>query len=212
MESIYLLMTTLTQLPHRRFLHGCNVLYDLVKPWANTNSIVVADSYFASVQAALRLKAIGLRFIGTVKTATKEFPMAHLGSRVMAAGRGDRYGLISKDAATGTDLLAFCWVDRDRRYFISTCSSLTAGTPCRRRRWRQVDQSPNAAPEVVNVVVAQPEACAIYYSGCGKIDQHNRFRKASLLLEKKLKTTLWWIRVNMILFRMCVVDCDVEGF
>jgi hypothetical protein len=27
-----------------RYLHGCNVLYDLVKPWGNTNSIVVADS------------------------------------------------------------------------------------------------------------------------------------------------------------------------
>ena len=40
------------------YLHGCNVLYELVRPWANTDAIVVADSYFASVQAAIRLKSI----------------------------------------------------------------------------------------------------------------------------------------------------------
>ena len=56
-------------------LHGCNVLYELVKPWANTDAVVVADSYFASVPAAIRLKEAGLRFIGTIKTATREFPM-----------------------------------------------------------------------------------------------------------------------------------------
>ena len=50
-----------------RYLHGCNVLYELVQPWANTGAIVVADSYFASVQAALRLREIGLHFIGTIK-------------------------------------------------------------------------------------------------------------------------------------------------
>ena len=53
------------------FLHGCNVLVELVRPWANTDRVVCADSYFASVQAALRLKKMGLRFIGTVKTATR---------------------------------------------------------------------------------------------------------------------------------------------
>ena len=41
-------------------LHGCNVLYELVKPFANTDAVVVADSYFASVSAAIRLKEIGL--------------------------------------------------------------------------------------------------------------------------------------------------------
>ena len=188
------------------FLHGCNVLYDLVRPWANTNATVVADSYFASVQAALRLKSIGLRFIGTVKTATKEFPMAYLGSYVLEGGKGDRHGIVSHDAATDTDLLAFVWVDRDRRYLISTTSSLAAGRPCFRKRWRQVDKTPNAPPTLVDVVVAQPEACVVYYSACGKIDQHNRFRQAALQIQRKLRTSIWWRRVNMSLFSMCVVD------
>ena len=85
-------------------------------------------------------------------------------------------------------------------------SSLDEGPPCERKRWRQVDQSPNAAPACVDVVVPQPQACNIYYSGCGRIDQHNRLRQASLQLEKKIKTLLWDRRVNMSIFLMCVVD------
>jgi hypothetical protein len=65
------------------------------------------------LQAALRLYRMGLRFIGTGKTATKEFPMNYLGTKVMADGRGDRYGLVSKDGESGCQLLALCWVDRD---------------------------------------------------------------------------------------------------
>ena len=113
--------------PTDRYGHGCNVLYDLVKPWGNTNAIVVADSYFASVPAALRLKQIGLRFIGTVKTATREFPMKYLANVPLLDGKGDRFGLVNKDPLTGTNLLAFVWVDRDRRYFIATGSSLAEG-------------------------------------------------------------------------------------
>jgi Transposase IS4 len=189
-----------------RYLHGCNVLYELVKPWGNTNSIVVADSYYASVQAALRMWTIGLRFIGTVKTATREFPMAYLSGRTMGDGRGDRHGVVSRDLASGATMLAFCWVDRERRYFISTCSSLAPGPPCVRKRWRQIDLTPNADPEFVDVVVPQPSACNVYYNACGRIDQHNRLRQSLLMLETKLKTTLWWRRVNMSLFGMCVVD------
>jgi ribosomal protein L37AE/L43A len=189
-----------------RYLHGCNVLYELVRPWAYTNATVVADSYFASVQAAIRLKQIGLRFIGTVKTATKQFPMSYLGNYELQGGRGDRHGVFSRDRESGTNLMAFVWVDRERRYFIASTSSLSAGPPCIRKRWRQVDKTPNAPPELVDVVVAQPEACGVYYGSCSKIDQHNRLRQASLCLERKWRTPLWWRRVNMSIFAMCVVD------
>jgi hypothetical protein len=182
-------------------------MYELVKPWANTNSVVVADSYFASVQAALCLKKIGLRFIDTIKTATKEFPMAYLGSYQLHGGKGDRHGVVCKDMESGTDFLAFVWVDRDRQYFISTCSSLTAGPPCIRWRWKQVDrETPNAPPEYKEVFVQQPEACYIYYGGCGKIDQHNRYQQASLALERKLHTNNWHRRVNMSIFGIICVD------
>jgi hypothetical protein len=89
----------------------------------------VADSYFASVQAPIIwLYGIGLRFIGTVKTATKEFPMGYLGRCVINEGRGSRRALLSKKAYDICSLMAYCWIDRDRKYFIATCSSLSLVT------------------------------------------------------------------------------------
>jgi Transposase IS4 len=40
---------------NKKLNHGSEVLQDLVKPWKNTNRIVCADSYFASVQVANKL-------------------------------------------------------------------------------------------------------------------------------------------------------------
>jgi Transposase IS4 len=124
--------------------HGTKVLMELVRPIANTDRVVVADSYFASVQAAKELHRMGLRFIGTVKTATKGFPMNYLQRVLLPGGKGDHHGLLAKDPTTGLSLLAFVWADRDRRFFISTCLSTAPGTIIRRRRWRQRDLTPNA--------------------------------------------------------------------
>jgi len=187
--------------------HGCDVLYELVKPWANTDRLVVADSYFASVTTALHLKKAGLRFIGVVKTATKGFPMQYLGNVPLMKGKGGMKGLLSTDPETNTQLLAFVWIDRDRRYFIATAGSLGPGAPIRRQRWRQVDtDTPNAEPVKVDIEIDQPEAAELYYSACGKIDQHNRHRQAGLMLETKLKTMNWHTRMNLTLLGMVIVD------
>ena len=177
-----------------------------MKPFANTDAVVVADSYFASVSAAIRLKEIGLRFIGVVKTATKEYPMNYLGSVELPGGKGSRKGLLTTDEETGTLLLAFVWVDRDRRYFISTCSSLDAGTQILRTRWTQADKGVNAEPERQERQIAQPKAAETFYMAAGKIDQHNRHRQDSLRLERKLQTTDWSKRVNVTIFAMTVID------
>ena len=58
--------------------HGKKVLKEIVMPWANTGMIVYAVSHFASVPAAEELWKHGLRFIGVIKTATWQFPMAYL--------------------------------------------------------------------------------------------------------------------------------------
>jgi hypothetical protein len=128
------------------FSHGCKVLLELVCNWANTGRVVVADSYFASVQTALRLKEIGLRFIGTVKTAHKGFPMRYLSQVELSGGKGDFASLLHKDEESGTSVMATAWVDRDRKFFVSTCSSVAPGNQIQRFRWRQVDKEANAAP------------------------------------------------------------------
>jgi hypothetical protein len=170
--------------------HGGKVLQEVVPTWSNSNRIVCADSYFASVAAALELKRIGLKFIGVVKTATKQFPLAYLSGLELRA-RGDRVGVGDHDVDLQPIMMAFVFMDRDRHYFISTTSSLLPGTTTRRTRWRQDDEAPNADPTRVELEIPQPLACEIYFSACGKIDQHNRVRQDDLGLEKKFGTLEW---------------------
>jgi hypothetical protein len=186
-------------------LHGTVILKQLVEPWAFSDHTICADSYFASVSAALHLKRIGLRFIGVIKTATRQYPMPYL-SRVELHTRGDRYGVVTRFSENGTRLLAFVWMDRDRRYFISSTSSLEAGMTYVRDRWRQLDETPNAEPSRVTLTVLQPKASEIYYNTCGRIDQHNRHRADTLTLEKKFRVHNWDMRVNMTILGMIIVD------
>ena len=114
-------------------LHGTAVLKFLVLPWARTDRIVCADSYFASVGTLKELKRIGLRFIGVVKTATRQFPQSYLANLEMRV-RGERRGLVARDEYDTPYMLAFSWMDRDRRYFISSASSLQPGRAYTRQR------------------------------------------------------------------------------
>jgi hypothetical protein len=88
-------------------LHGAAILKLLVLPWARTDRIVCANSYFASAGALRELKWIGLHFIGVVKTATRQFPQSYL-SHLEMTNRGGRRGLIAKDENCTPSMLAFC--------------------------------------------------------------------------------------------------------
>ena len=128
--------------------------------------------------------------------------MTYLGRVVLPEGKGDRHGLVTIDNATGCQLLAFVWCDRDRRYFISTCSSLANGATIERMRWRQVDRAPNALPTRADINIPQPKVCETYYSACQKIDQHNRSRQSTLMIEKKVRVVEFDRRINTSLFAM----------
>ena len=129
----------ISQLEEKRKQHetqlneGTKVCKELCLPWANSDRVVVADSYFASVQTAQEMKRVGLRFIGVVKTATKKFPMHQLQSCQLNK-RGDHKSLHFGRTTENTmgmvcDMMAFTWVDRDRRNFIATCSNLRPAEP-----------------------------------------------------------------------------------
>ena len=192
---------------NNEMLHGAKVLLGLVLPWINTHRLVCADSYFASVPSAILLHDNGLKFVGVVKTATKKFPMKHLSS-VKLKERGDTYGMVRRKTANSDecDLLAYVWMDRDRRYFIASGSSMAEGKPYKRRRLRQVSEEDNAEPEHVDLEVRQPKASELYYSACAMVDRHNRCRQDDLDLEKKLGTQDWSKRFNMSLLGICIVD------
>lgn len=117
--------------------HGAAVLKKLSAPWAGTQRVVSADSYFASVPVAIELRKMGLRFSGVLKTATRGFPMQALSTMVLDA-RG-YYASYSRTTADGVvDLMAVVWVDRERRY--SSTSTTLPGEPYERMRWRQIDE------------------------------------------------------------------------
>jgi hypothetical protein len=177
-----------------------------VLPWIHTDRIVCADSSFASVPTVKLFNLHGMQFVGVVKTATRNYRMRFL-SPVKLNHRGDRKGLVSNGLQTGDPtMLAFVWMDRQRRYFIASTPSLEAGTPHKRWRWQQVDTIPNADPTNVELLVPQPKAAKLYYSACAMIDRHIWARQFTLGLESKLETHDWAFRVNMTIFAMTVVD------
>jgi hypothetical protein len=186
-----------------QLLHGTKVLKHLVEPWFFSDRVVCADSYFASVPAAEELLRMKLRFIGVVKTATKRFPVAYL-SNLELQQRGDCKAVVS--TINESKMMAFVWMDRDRRNFIATVSSITDGNPCLRERWRQIAPG-EESPEKVELTVPQPLAAEMYYSCCAAVDQHNRDRQDTLQLERKLKTHSWSMRVNLSILGMIMVDC-----
>ena len=70
------------RIPHEQVLDfpatdpaGTKIVCQLLQPWQDSRRTVCADSAFASVVTAARMDAMGLLFIGPVKTATKSFPM-----------------------------------------------------------------------------------------------------------------------------------------
>ncbi len=66
--------------------------------------------------------------------------MAYLSSLELTEGRGQRKG-VAMNTLVRPWIMAFVWVDRDCRYFISTASSLTDGVAYSRWRWRQPELS-----------------------------------------------------------------------
>ncbi|KAG7341012.1 transposase IS4 [Nitzschia inconspicua] len=183
---------------------GARVAKYLVESWARTDRFVCGDSFFASVATAKELKSMGLRFIGVVKTASSHYPMTWLSS-VELSNRGDHKGLVHLDNDGNPDMMAFVWVDRERRYFISNCSSLVEGDPHVRNRWRQVDDM-QAEPEREELTVPTPKVCNIFYDTCAAIDRNNRHRQDNLQIERKIETKNWATRAGTTILVMCIVD------
>ena len=135
---------------------------------------------------------LGMRFIGVVKTASKQFMMAYLQASEFDQ-RGEWKGL----RKATTSMYAFVWVDRNRRYFITNTSYLSYGTPYTRVQKRQVAPIESQEPPVqVEFTINKPKADEMYYNTCGKIDHHNRRRHDTLRLEIKVETNDWSKRVN----------------
>jgi Transposase IS4 len=88
--------------------HGLKVMLVLLDKWPSRGRIVCANSYFASVQAAVELHKIGWRFIGVVKTATMKYPMDFMKS-IKLPDSGTCSGMHARHSHNGheMDFLAY---------------------------------------------------------------------------------------------------------
>eukprot|EP00170_Pyropia_yezoensis_P004870 contig_19818_g4884 len=186
---------------HDGLAHGTVILMRLEAAWAGSRRIVCADSYFASVTTAVQLLRMELRFIGVVKTATRGDPMGAF-SVIPLEQRGEHRPFLHSTADSVTDLIAVLWVDRERRYFTSSASTTLPGDPCRRVRWRQVEDD----AQRVALTVPIPEVAVVYYNCCSMIERNNRCRQEDLQLDHKLVTHDRSMRVNLSLLGIFIVD------
>ena len=181
--------------------HGTATILRLVEPWFNSDRHVCADSWFASVLTTVKLWDVGMRFTGVVKTATRLYPLPYLSSLEMQR-KGDFVSMTSGSSQNRPSLLAVCWADRDRRYFVSSAGTTNMGTPIYRERYRTVNG--RASKQAFEIPI--PQVCEDYYKVCSQIDRHNRCRQDDLNLEKKFRTLSWSTRVNTSLLAIVIVD------
>ena len=147
--------------------------------------VCVMDSWFsgaACVKAVWRHHKV--RCIGNVKTNARGFPVQEMRWNLATKERGQTTLLLCPDEK----IYGLGWHDHHYKTFICNAGTNMPGTTAKKKRQR--DDGSNYYKEC-----ARPEAMELYYAGCGKIDQHNRFRQYILGLEKKWRTQRWQTRM-----------------
>jgi hypothetical protein len=179
-------------------LHGCKIMLHLL----------------CTTSAVMQLYSKRFRFIGVVKTATCLFRKAYL-STIEMPNCGAVSALIR--LTDDCELLALVYCDCDSHYFISTCVNIAGGDPIQHVRLRQIQLVDTyEEPEYQLITHNGPQVAQLYYTACGKIDQHNRCRHSGLSMEKKIRVKSWDKRVNLLIFSIIVVDlfllhCECTG-
>ena len=119
-----------------------------------------------------------------------------------ALGRHCHTTCVGKSHDGEIETAAVLWIDRERRYFVSTASSTNLGINCRRVRWKQTESGVCRS----EIEFTTSKVVQLYYLICSKIDQHNHCRQEDLDIEKKIKTKSWSFSVNSMLLSMVIVD------
>ena len=125
---------------------GTSSLLRLTKPWSGSDCIVVADAAFASLKSAQALhNRRGLRFIGLVKTAHKQFTKARL-QHHQYSECGEH--CVMQETVEGRQYMA---VGRKMKlFFASTSRTTDALNPAYKKRYRVSTAADRAeAPFVV---------------------------------------------------------------
>lgn len=179
------------------------VMRRLCRHYEGSGRLIVADSYYSSVDAAVSLYTNHfLYFSGIVKTASYYFPKDFLAAHVYAKP-GDSATLITTRG--GVSLVACGWKDSKLKMFISSYGITTPGSPIEKHYFaRRLDTEGHNVH--VNVQVPRPRLVQEFYDAFSKVDVHNHLRQAGLHLEETFKTKMWWMRSFMTFVGMIETD------
>jgi hypothetical protein len=181
---------------------GNRVLMEMTKTWHCSNCLVTVDAYFTSTKAALKLKKVGVDFIGNVKQCNAAFPKTYLKLLILSK-HGDCHVLASISKDTGeTKLVAMTWLDCNRQDFVGTVNGIGEGDQINWKRTRQLNKSSNALPNNIIIKVGTPKMIKQYYKGVGTINFHNRVRVDKVRLECNILAKGWARRFNLGIFGM----------
>lgn len=196
---------------------GTSLLLRLTKSWRASGRIVVADSAFASVKTAVKLKVInGLYFLGLVKTAHKMFPKQWL-NEVPITLRGGHKALTA--TMEGVKLRAVAWNDgkKDkktgtikRKLVVGSCGTTLPGDGHKKLRWQVQD----GHAQSYHVTVPRPMIVETYFDGTSEVDVHNHKRQGpkGCALETR-PTHNWMHRILQTWLGMIEVDsCSAYKF
>ena len=183
----------------------------LVKPWFGTGKIVVADSWFGSVQTALALYDNGLYATLNVKTAHKGFPKRELfdliwsnkeklskkeqkalGKFLKDGGkRGEHAGFVRIfDVKNGNriQLLAAGHNAKQPMLLISTYGDLLPGEP-QKKRWYTFDAAGEKIWHAHETL--QPRVHEFYRTYFHLVDDHNQLRSGTVTFADVWETVKW---------------------
>jgi hypothetical protein len=139
-----------------------------------------------------------------VNTATTKFPLAYL-SNIKLHERGDRRGVVTRDADGTPRLMELVWMNRDQWYFIASGSSLGEGTIFHLLTLKANGSGLKSVNVELNV--PQPLAAEVHNATCAVLDQYNRDLQNTLMIERKLQTHDWATRVSVSIFAIILIDC-----
>ena len=108
-----------TQENNEGLAHRASILKYLTLPWDNYKLGFCADFYFASVSIAEEITWLVSLFIGVVKTTTKKLLMNYPSEKELTVGRWQQIGVVIRTTEVPT-IIAYVWLDNEKRYFIST--------------------------------------------------------------------------------------------
>ena len=138
----------------------CALDMRLVEPWLDQGRTIIGDSAFSSYYTCVELLRRSAFFMGTVKTATKQYPKEYLKYWANSdIKRGDRIVLTSHadvEEAPDARSIAIGWGDTKVKTFIASCGTTLPAQPHVVQRSKVVIDE-NKRTKIYNVVTERPQ-------------------------------------------------------